>query len=126
MRDGDKKAIQSHCRPSFSSRARESIYVHIKIYGDTCNWQRPTKKRLLLNRSLSKHRLGLRWEKGDSAPLKTPGLLTDDGLREMMKALSGAVAWVLHDAAAACMGRTPHVRGKEGALSKPQSDAHNS
>ena len=41
---------------------------------------------------------GFAMGKGDSAPLKTPGLLTDDGLREMMKAL--AVAWVLHDAAA--------------------------
>ena len=107
-------------------RERVDLRAHQNLWG-YLQLAETNKKRLLLNRSLSKHRLGLRWEKGDSAPLKTPGLLTDDGLREMMKALSGAVAWVLHDAdAVACMGRTPHGRGKEGALSKPQSDAHNS
>ena len=107
-------------------RERVDLRAHQNLWGYYPQLAETNKKRLLLNRSLSKHRLGLRWEKGDSAPLKTPGLLTDDGLREMMKALSGAVAWVLQDAAAACMGRTPHGRGKEGALSKPQSDAHNS
>ena len=48
----------------------------------------------------------------------------------MMKALSGAVAWVLHDADAAPPHAWAELRAdegrKEGALSKPQSDAYNS
>ena len=72
-------------------RERVDLRAHQNLWG-CLQLAETNKKRLLLNRSLSKHRLGLRWEKGDSAPLKTPGLLTaDDGLREMMKALSGAV-----------------------------------
>ena len=96
-------------------RERVDLRAHQNLWGYYPQLAETNKKRLLLNRSLSKHRLGLRWEKGDSAPLKTPGLLTDDGLREMMKALSGAVDGV---GTSRCRNRRIHgpnsARTREG------------